>query len=434
MAIVRLICIVVVIYIGFRISLSVADFSSLEVMPITPIEHVVLGEPAFSISTTEYVNKHLRDLVDFPFVSDVERITVSTGSLYSKNPVDKERTTVIYKKPLDATLKRRRPLTIFNYGSICISSDGKEISIFEVPSKGLVMQFALILKFHYKQKYNKDIEIKIIPSHPNDTADVAKSNYLRLNKFFLEAERKIHLKNKPITLVFGYKNYIDAVWDEYENRLGEEQEINEEFHHSGWSGKFYKSKGKIIVTLDSDNNHSYHVEVLAENIRELLSSNKFLVEHIVIAGSSGFIGDVEPKQYTFIFPEVKANIENKTSIPNKLGPYLTSYLNNQCEGAYVHTSLPSVLSESKEVLRNLREIGISSVDMEMGYVADVVQSLTCENKPDLSFACLITDFPWSASGKKNLVYKEGKVPEIIKYASILGGALGILMLHKAVDY
>jgi hypothetical protein len=403
----------------------------LATLPTTPITDVVLGEPAFSPATTGYVGKHLTDLADFPFSADIDKIVLTTKNLL--NEVDGKPATLIYRKPSDPSAKRRRPLTVYNYASISVVPLAKSIVVFEIPSRGLMMQFALVLKYHYKQKFHKDIKIVLNPYDPTFEDDAATKNYARLNAFFADAkQQKLNGIDfsKKFTLVFGYKKVIDGIWEP----LTKEQELS--FTSNGWVGTFYARKSTekfedqsdYIVTLDSDINNSYHVEVLAENIARLFKNNTITISHVVLAGSAGYIGNKEnaPDKYQFIYPPLKLAAGGET-YANPLGDDLLHRKRIRSQAEYLHTSVPSVLSETNAAMTDLRAGKITSVDMEFAYVKDLLVGLKAPVR--LSIACLITDYPWEAPEGVRLAEKgdEEKKESEGQFAVDLGISLGALI-------
>lgn len=428
-----------------------SDIRDITKMPTTPIQDVVLGETPFSPGTTGYVSKHLADLDAVPFAETVEQIFLTTEDLsttvstYKNMPIS-----VVWRKPVSDSAPRRRPLTIYNYSNIALTGDGKTILLFGIPSRGLMMQFALVLKFHYKQKYHKDVGDNFQVSVENrglDAAnDAANKNYARLLAFFEDAKARhwagIDYEKSKFLLVFGYKKVVDGVWDPLTKKSRDLA-----FTSNGWVGTFFAHKNEgskiqaknggeydYIVTLDSDTYNSYHVEVLAQNIAALVRFGKYPIVHIVLAGSAGYIGNegngdqqvaAAPEKYTFIYPKLKLASGDEV-MPNLVGAILEKDGLIGPQASYTHTSVPSVLSETNAAMKTLRTQKITSVDMEFAYVADAMKEL---HGPDVSIACLITDYPWAAPAGVRLADKsdDDKKAAEAQFATQLGLAIGALV-------
>lgn len=309
---------------------------------------------------------------------------------------------------------RRKPLNIANYSEI--RQKIKNLNITKISGIGLMKQFALALK---KVFASKAVNTEV-PSPATELKENLKTNYDRLEKAF--EDFKTDLMEKNITLVLGYQSSFES------NIKGETVTIKK-ITSNGWTAHMYfsKTKNDVIVSLDSDINHSYHVEVLAENIKKFLSSTSLTVANIFVGGSAGSLlahGDTTDESHhkhnSLVTPSEIETTQKGETLNNVL--HTTSSSNP----ALKHKSVLSVLTESSPLLKSLKDEHFGTVDMEFGYLAKVIKEFNESNKEkaiNYGVGLLITDYP-NAKSTAALDHKADKKVVLRKFVELVVSKIG----------
>lgn len=334
-------------------------------------------------------------------LEEISEVIVSTGPL----PADVGGFTKLNVADKDEDKSRRPGLSIRNYSNVY--KNGDKLRIQDVRSRGLMKQFSLALQLEAaKRPLNLTVETNDPPVVEN-----LENNYNRLVEFFKKNEAFGAVK----TLVFGYANAFPDV-DESKTETT-----------SGWVGKLYSLSDTgepDFAVFDSDLKSSYHVEILAENIKRLLQSPEGKnIANILVGGSAGSLVPQRTEDSDVNEENLKANAiyapddilrPDGFFIPNALAGF------GEDEGidGSMHTSVVSALTETPKMLEELSNFGVKTVDMEFAYLAkELGESSPPEEGRDLAevnlgVALLVTDFPRFASNAELAV----KDPEQKKHA------------------
>jgi hypothetical protein len=291
---------------------------------------------------------------------------------------------------------RRPGLSIINYSN-AIYRKGSNLAVCGVRGKILMDQFGLAIREFEHAKTGRSITIRTIFN-----ADAVSANYSRLLGFF----KKNSDFQKAHTVVFGYASAFEDEKFKTKIQLITKNEDN------GWVGYLFDGKQKgVFAVFDSDLTHSYHGEILAQNVKLLMEDDVGQnVQKVIIGGSAGSL--VAPGHGGSNEGE-ESLVPNGIYIPSSIlrpdGFFKKNALSNvEMSGenklatipGSMHTSVVSVLAETPSVLADLVKYGVKTVDMEFAYVALVLG----EEKPPahgrrdladvkLGVACLVTDFP-----------------------------------------
>lgn len=310
---------------------------------------------------------------------------------------------------------RRPGLSIINY-SDAIYRSGSKLAVCGVRGKVLMDQFGLAIREFAHAKTGRRIKIQTIFNE-----GAVQENYSRLLDFF----RNFTEFQQSDTVVFGYASAFE------ENGL--KPIIRKAI--SGWVGYlFTRPEGEeMFAVFDSDLTHSYHGEILAQNVKLLLEDPVGgNVSRVIIGGSAGAL--VAPATGEGDGPEESLK-HNAIYIPDGiLRP--DGYFKENALGRVdmsdaehlstlpgsMHTSVVSVLAETPGVLDDLFQYGIKTVDMEFAYVALVlgeVEEPHDERRRDLAdvelgVACLVTDFPRTGAKGVALARKDPEAKRIAK--------------------
>jgi hypothetical protein len=321
---------------------------------------------------------------------------------------------------------RRPGLSIINY-SDAIYGAGAQLAVCGVRGKILMDQFGLAIREFVHANTGRSITIKTIFKK-----DAVQENYSRLRDFFKE-----HTEfQEAHTVVFGYASaFEDAV-------SKDELSLIKRTQDKGWVGYLFKRKdaGRFAV-FDSDSTHSYHGEILAQNVKLLLEDpvgNN--VAKVMIGGSAGSLvapggGTSGGASSSSDFAPVEERlVPNGIYIPEAIlrpdGFFKINALHNvempdtrelaMLPGS-MHTSVVSVLAETPSVLADLVKFGVKTVDMEFAYVAMVLGKAqpSATDRRDLAdvklgVACLVTDFPKTGAQNVALAAKNDAAKKATK--------------------
>ncbi len=297
---------------------------------------------------------------------------------------------------------RRPGLTILNYGAVYWDAGQKRLVICNVRGAALAEQFAMALIAHGDHT-GRDIEVRRVEA----TSPALEKNYGRLTDFFAIDDSF----RRAQTLVFGYKSSFGG--DERFTPVAERAT-------AGWTGALYRvgdegPKARYIAALDSDNQSSYHGEILARNIQGLLASpGGAAIRTVLTGGSAGALVPSEPTDDgtphlppSSIYTPARIMGPDGAMVPNALAPHGQVKIPDS-----IHTSVVSALVETPALLQSLHGRGIQTIDMEFGYVAAVIQSSNqgrgADDQVQFGIACLVTDYPRTSSQTKLSEKKEDK--------------------------
>ena len=194
-------------------------------------------------------------------------VVLTTGTIDCVKPEDGWNRVPIAEAEVEGD--RRPGLSIINY-SDAIYQRGSVLAVCGVRGKILMDQFGLAIREFAHAKTGRRIKIQTIFDE-----EAVEENYSRLLGFFTE---KPNFKIAD-TIVFGYA----SAFEEDEFRLEEKATSH------GWVGcLFEKGHDEYFAVFDSDLTHSYHGEILAQNVKLLLEADAGRnVYRVLIGGSAG---------------------------------------------------------------------------------------------------------------------------------------------------
>lgn len=293
---------------------------------------------------------------------------------------------------------RRPGLSIINYSN-AIYRSGAKLAVCGVRGKILMDQFGLAIREFVHAKSGRTIKIQTIFNR-----EAVQENYSRLLGFF-----KTHAAfQEAHTVVFGYASAFE------DPKFAGEYTLVRKTEDHGWVGYLFDRKGAgLFAVFDSDLTHSYHGEILAENVKLLLEDRAGRnVSKVLIGGSAGSLVAPRGGEEGGLSPE-ESLTPNGLYIPEAILRPDGFFKRNALHSLEVphtrdlatlpgsmHTSVVSVLAETPGVLNDLVKFGVKTVDMEFGYVALVLGDSKAipKDRRDLAevkigVACLVTDFP-----------------------------------------
>ena len=265
--------------------------------------------------------------------------------------------------------------------------DTKKLILSGFPGKVLMKHFQLLLKTYLKDR--KDVpKIKIVGSESQ-----YKRNYSRLNDFFRANKEEI---GRIDSVVVGYNEAFKDRWKKLSQKTVKDK-------YSPWSTDIYELPNKKRVAVLSSN-ASFHGELLGENLKTLIDNNPEIKE-VFLGGSGGSLNirDI----YNVVFPK---------KIVGESGKEIANILSGSTEDMS-HISVISPMQETPEFLTDSIEKGVTTVDMEMGYVADAL----ADTDVKVGIGILVTDFPVERkiSEQASLTFQDSakKYQETGKYAN-----------------
>ena len=174
-------------------------------------------------------------------------------------------------------------------------------------------------------------------------------------------------------LVVGYEGAFQRDWSA--EREGVVSDVS-----SPWTAETYRlpDGGRVAVLSTPD---SFHGEILGQSLRRVVEENPG-IQAVYAAGSAGSLHARAP--YAMVFPD---RIEGRdgSAVPNAL---------SSGTGGGVHRSVTSVMEETPDLLHAWRADQVTTVDMEMGPLAEALAGL----QVNVGVCLLATDFPAGAAG------------------------------------
>lgn len=357
-----------------------------------------------------------------PLLSGIKTVILTTGDIQD---VSRKTGVSAWRSKLNSSFTitgdRRPGLSIINYSTGIFQMHNK-LAICGVRGKILMDQFGLAIREYAQARMGNDIEIQTILN-----TDALHENYSRLLNFFSRYTEFCEID----TIVFGYA----SAFEHYSSEPG--ILLSCKVTACGWVASLYKRVDGAFAVFDSDLSHSYHGEILAQNVKLLLENpvgNK--IKKVLIGGSAGSL--VEPRKKGDTIGE-ESLIPNRLFIPDAIlrpdGFFKKNALRDVNMAGVsdltvlpgsMHTSVVSVLAETPGVLNDLFEYGVKTVDMEFAYVALVLgeKEPPISPHPDLAgvklgVACLVTDFPKTgaqgvALAEKDIIAKEATKALFVK--------------------
>lgn len=331
-------------------------------------------------------------------LQNVDTVVLTTGKIETLPASGTKWEPIEIRRPQDKA-ERRPGLSIINYSEqIYRANSQTELAVCGVRGTVLMVQFGLAIREFAHAILGKTIQIQTISS-----SDAVQENYSRLLGFFTKNSRF----QGAHTVVFGYASAFTG---------GPKFRLLDEQQDHGWVGFLFEhdTKGKFAV-FDSDLTHSYHGEILAQNVKLLLQDQVgHNVQKVLIGGSAGSLlapGSGSEDSSSGLGSDEESLVPNEIFIPEGILRPDGYFKKNALFGVNLpgqrvslpgsmHTSVVSVLAETPGVLDDLFEFGIKTVDMEFAYVAMVLGDLQKPPSDErdlaevaLGVACLVTDFP-----------------------------------------
>ncbi|MBI2266480.1 MAG: hypothetical protein HYU64_15170 [Armatimonadetes bacterium] len=238
--------------------------------------------------------------------------------------------------------------------------DGSRTLLFSAfLGKILMRHFELLVK---KRLYDQQQAPQISVLESESTHE---THYGSLRAFFREKGPEMGPVN---VLVFGYDYALKESWKPYHCSSIESPGAR-------WSSDIYALPGgKRVAVLRSKD--SWYGEILGENLRRLLPEHPE-VSHVFMGGSGGSIHVRDPLQ--FVFPK---------RIVGPSGVEVSNVLSDGAEST-AHESVVSPLVETPGYLSGLAKRQVTTVDMEMGFLAEALAGRNVH----LGVGVLVSDFP-----------------------------------------
>lgn len=343
-------------------------------------------------------------------LSGVSKVILTTGTLDDIPKANWVKETIIGRA--EAGGDRRPGLSIINYSN-SIYRNRTTLAVCGVRGKILMDQFGLAIRVYGQAILGKNIQIQTIFNLSG-----VLENYSRLRDFF-KSNREFQNAH---TIIFGYA----SAFEKPELKLLEKKE------HHGWVGYLFKQDQKYFAVFDSDLTHSYHGEILAQNVKLLLEDPVgSKVTNVIIGGSAGSLvmpksGQVGQQEDSLApnglyIPDAILRPDGRFKENSLSNIEISNFKNLATIPGSMHTSVVSVLAETPGVLRDLLNYGVKTVDMEFAYVALVLgNSLKpTSGQRDLAdvrlgVACLVTDFPKTGAHGIELATKDPKAKKATK--------------------
>ncbi|MCE1247599.1 MAG: hypothetical protein LWY06_13225 [Firmicutes bacterium] len=245
--------------------------------------------------------------------------------------------------------------------NVVLRKDGSRVVVLsDFAGKSLMDHFELLTKKVLDDQPEQP-KVKIVES--KSTFD---QKYSALAGFFKNNSEE--LKGVD-TVVVGYNQAFSEQWkDKFVKTVSDE--------NSDWSASIYEmpdEKKTKVAVLES--HASFHGEILGENLRQLVDNNP-QIKNVFTAGSGGSLHI--RSTYDLVFPAVVSGDDKS------MNNVLSSGSDRQ-----VHKSVISPLAETPSKLRKEINEGCTTMDMEMGYVAEALAGKDIK----LGVGILVTDFP-----------------------------------------
>lgn len=313
------------------------------------------------------------DRVSFPGVSNYveSRLGPVAHLLDGLGARDRVRFT---NQPVSRSLSGLPPVRVSEHLNLPISSwnktvellsheDGTRTLLFaDFPGKGLMRHFQLLAR--HRLEGRPDAPTASMVEDPKGY----EATYDAMARLFRARPDAL---GDVEAVVVGYEGAFRKAW------RGERTAVLHE--SSPWKAETWRlPNGKKVAVLSTDS--SFHGEILGQNLRRVVQENP-RIRQVYAAGSGGSLHAREP--YTVVFPD---RIEGRdgVAVPNALG---------SGTGVGVHRSTLSVMAETPELIRQARADQVTTLDMEMGPLAEALAGTGVE----LGVAMLVTDFPAGAS-------------------------------------
>ena len=254
------------------------------------------------------------------------------------------------------------------------------------PGKVMTKHYQLLLKTHMKDR-EETPQIFIAESDRQ-----YQKNYNRLNDFFTANEKDL---GKIDTVVVGYNQAFQERWRQFSEKKVKSK-------GSPWSAEVYELPDKKRVAVLSSS-ASFHGEILGGNLKNL-TDNHPEIKEVFLGGSGGSLHVRDP--YRLVYPK---------RIIGESGKEIHNILSGSTEDLS-HRSVISPMVETPAFLSETAKQGTTTVDMEMGHVADALAGSGVK----VGIGILVTDFPIKRkiSDDSNLTFQDSAT----KYKQMSGYA------------
>lgn len=320
-----------------------------------------------------------------PITEILDRMDKNDAIMLSNNSID---TSVMALKDISKLEVINLPVSSWDRTiHLATHDDGhRTIIIGGFPGKVMMKHYQLLLKTHMKDTEEAP-QIFIAESDKQ-----YQKNYSRLNDFFTANEKDL---GKIDTVVVGYDRAFRDRWGKFT-----EKEVKP--GGSPWSAEIYElpNKKRVAVLASSA---SFHGEILGENLKNL-TENHPEIKEVFLGGSGGSLHVRDP--YKLVFPK---------RIIGESGQELQNILSGSTEDLS-HKSVISPMVETPGFLSETAKQGTTTVDMEMGHVAEALAGSGVK----VGIGILVTDFPIKRkiSDESNLTFQDSAV----KYKEMSGYA------------
>ncbi len=235
-----------------------------------------------------------------------------------------------------------------------------------IKGENYLTHYMLLIKRYLKIQKN-EASLKMYKKRsPNIEQNVSLNHFVNTHK---DTFAKVN------SLVFGYFTSFRYLWGNYYEKTIKEHMERE------WTADFYKlPNGHKVAVLAT--RLPMHGELLANNFHHAIK-NLSTIQNIFMGGTAGSLTADVP--YKMIFPSFIQDVSSPVRLPNVL-----STNDSKDRIPQVHTSVVSSLIETPTFLEELKSGGITSIDMEGGYLARMLKD---NPQINLGLGFIITDFP-----------------------------------------
>lgn len=245
--------------------------------------------------------------------------------------------------------------------SLIANRDGtRTLLLSDLPGKALLRHVQLLVKERLERHKPSIPKVSVFESEQG-----YQPHYGTLAAFFHEHQEQLQYMR---SVVVGYRERFRDDWKAYYQSSIHSQK-------TPWSADLYRlANGKDVAVLASS--VPFHGEILGENLAHLVKEFP-TIDQVFVGGSGGSLHIREP--YEFVFP---------SRVVSPTGVEVRNILSTEGEDL-CHTSVMSPLMETPDILQRLSTQQVTTVDMEMGHVAEAL----AREGVQLGIGVLITDFP-----------------------------------------
>ncbi|NTU49947.1 MAG: radical SAM protein [Desulfobulbaceae bacterium] len=247
-------------------------------------------------------------------------------------------------------------------------ADGSRVLVFsELPGKAYNWHWQLMVKAYLQTK-------GVAPSVKTVQTQIKQVNYDRVVNFFNAYAEYLR---DATTVVIAPPRIFSAEWERFKLRTIDDESL-------GVRVDLYQlpNDGKIAVV---SMRHSFHGEILARNMDNLIAKYPS-IKNVFFYQTAGFLGKFSG--HYAVYP-------SGVLLPN--GSVAPNTLSEKGRDEFLHSTVFSVLEETPATILGFMGKGVKSLDMELGYLADVLS----KRNVGVGFGLVIVDAVTISEGTEN---------------------------------